>query len=1283
MLSSLRLPVYLVMLVLAFATAAQAADWPTFRRDAARSGVTDEDFAAAPTVSMWEYRAPFAPQPAFGPGLTYGTNGFGGRIERRRIDFDRCDSAVAAGGRVFFGSVGDGVVRCLDAASGKTLWTFPTGGPVRLAPGVADGKVYFGGDDGWVHCLNAADGSKVWSLRAAPSDLRIPGDGNLISLWPVRTGVLVQDGVAYFAAGIFPNSGIFLYAVDAKSGRVIWKNDREGEKPMAQIVPLGYLLADARLLVMPRGRLAPALFDRRSGDLLCRTHIHAGGGSFNTLFGGLLYAGWESTNTFAIDGALPEAISSWSNPKVKGLPTGGQIVVREGIIYSCGVSVKQGQELMDKVQAWRVPAPRGQDEAAARRGGAAPSEPTVAWEYAINGPQSVILAGKTLIVGALNAVVGLNAADGKELWKVAVEGSALSLAVADGKLLVSTDSGRIYCFGSPPSKNAGFVPVPLFTPPVSPAIKSAADRVLQLAPEATKGYAVIYGVETGELALELARRTQLKIYGVSPDAAKVAAARKMLETAGLWGGRVVVEQWPLERLPYTKYFANLVVSETAVLSGKLPGSAEEMHRIVAPIRGWVVLPQGEGFTAWAGQTPLASAKADGKWAVFNRPALEGAGAWTHAHGSAGATNCSQDQQVRGPLRLQWFGLPGPTDGPNRHMGASPPLAYQGRMFHCSERGVSAYDSFNGSKLWEVPLQAAWRCDADSLGGNAAVGPQGYFVVVHDTCIRLDAATGRKLGEYKVPAAPDGKRRMWGPLMLVEGVLVGSRTVGFAALENNKWTHMTVENYNDARVSDLLFGIDAATGKLLWTYEPGLFLHWNVVAGGGLVFIGHDGATAEQHEQAIEEMNPFIARLPESAKAALSKDPEDRLVCMLAALEVRSGKVRWKRAVDWTACGGVSARRSKSWAQGLLMVHNGILVQAPVSGHKGGAAPVGKYPNHGAAGRDAATGDLKWLSSISNAHRPMIIGDGLYGEPWAFDLKTGKQKMVPHPTTGHAVPLEIQRPYKHCGISSASGCIIVGRSEGMGYIDLLRDQGTEHLSAKRANCWVTSISADGVALWPIGGAGCQCALPIQCSVAMVHDDAPNNFALYVRGGGITPVRNLAVNLGAMGDLRDDKSLLWLAYPRPVEENFREGGIALPLEAEFYEGGAWQRRNAFHNPVAATDQPWIYNSRGHGLRKLTIPARAAGDGPAVYKIALHFAAPAADKAGSRLFDVKIQGKTVRAALDIVKEAGAPAKALVLEFPAVSVADKLTVELVSPHEKPSQAQMPILCGITMTAN
>ena len=76
---------------------------------------------------------------------------------RDRVDFDDAFQVVAAGGRLYFGSSIDDKVYALSADTGEEAWSFCTGGPIRLAPMVWNGRVFVGSDDGFVYCLNARD----------------------------------------------------------------------------------------------------------------------------------------------------------------------------------------------------------------------------------------------------------------------------------------------------------------------------------------------------------------------------------------------------------------------------------------------------------------------------------------------------------------------------------------------------------------------------------------------------------------------------------------------------------------------------------------------------------------------------------------------------------------------------------------------------------------------------------------------------------------------------------------------------------------------------------------------------------------------------------------------------------------------------------------------------------------------------------------------------------------------------------------------------------------------
>ena len=133
-------------LLIAFAApaVAPAGDWPTYRYDIARSGITTEQ-VKTPLTQCWVYQPRHAPEPAWGDPKPEPVEGI---LELRRIHFDDVFQVAVAKGAVYFGSSANGKVYSLDAATGRVRWTQLTDGPIRLAPTVAEGRVYVGSDDG-------------------------------------------------------------------------------------------------------------------------------------------------------------------------------------------------------------------------------------------------------------------------------------------------------------------------------------------------------------------------------------------------------------------------------------------------------------------------------------------------------------------------------------------------------------------------------------------------------------------------------------------------------------------------------------------------------------------------------------------------------------------------------------------------------------------------------------------------------------------------------------------------------------------------------------------------------------------------------------------------------------------------------------------------------------------------------------------------------------------------------------------------------------------------------
>ncbi|MEM7383734.1 MAG: PQQ-binding-like beta-propeller repeat protein, partial [Verrucomicrobiota bacterium] len=70
----------------------------------------------------------------------------------------------------------------------------------------------------------------------------------------------------------------------------------------------------------------------------------------------------------------------------------------------------------------------------------------VLWTKRFPIPIDLIVAGNSLILGLDQAVAALDSNTGRELWRAPISGRACGLAVANGRLFVSTDLGHIYCF---------------------------------------------------------------------------------------------------------------------------------------------------------------------------------------------------------------------------------------------------------------------------------------------------------------------------------------------------------------------------------------------------------------------------------------------------------------------------------------------------------------------------------------------------------------------------------------------------------------------------------------------------------------------------------------------------------------------------------------------------------------------------------------------------------------------------------------------------------------------
>jgi hypothetical protein len=238
---------------------AQAADWPMWRHDPGRTAATTQKMPVEPRL-IWSRELPPL-RPAF---------------KEPRLQFDRSYEPVAAGKRLLVGSSREDCVIAFDTETGAELWRALADGPVRFAPVIVGETAIFGSDDGIVRCVKLADGSPIWQKRAVPSDRLLLGNQRLISVWPVRGGPVAKDGRVYFAAGVWPLEGTFVFCCDAATGAEIWRNDRcsylygthpHATEAMGGLAPQGYLLIDGDDLIVPCSTAYPARLDLKTGAI--------------------------------------------------------------------------------------------------------------------------------------------------------------------------------------------------------------------------------------------------------------------------------------------------------------------------------------------------------------------------------------------------------------------------------------------------------------------------------------------------------------------------------------------------------------------------------------------------------------------------------------------------------------------------------------------------------------------------------------------------------------------------------------------------------------------------------------------------------------------------------------------------------------------------------------------------------------------------------------------------------------------------------------------------------
>lgn len=1175
---------------------AGAADWPQAQYDANRSAASPQELPLELHL-QWvrEYPALETAWP-----------------DQPKMQFDAAYEPIIVGKTLYLGSSWTDTVTALDTETGAEKWRFHADGPIRFAPAAWQGKLYVVSDDGFLYCLDAAKGSVLWKFRGGPMDRRLLGNERLISTWPARGGPVVADGVVYFAASIWPFMGIFIHALEAQTGRVIWTNDGDGAIYMKQphntdsfasVAPQGALTLADDVLLIPGGRSVPACYDRKTGKMLryqLAENGKRGGGSEVSAMGKLFFNGGA---------AFEVATEKWLGDY------GRQVVLTPDVAYIHGKGVVRAYDL--KTAGNRTLETKDK---------AGKVTKTTKWVMdeltAFKMPQVEVLikAGGRLYGGGEKRVLAvelpLPVEPGKDpeklpavTWHEAIEGIVARMAAADGKLFAVTLQGRIYCFGGKVVAKPVVHGQPLPTTIPEDDWTRRAATILETT-KVRDGWCVVWGVGTGRLVQELIRQSNLQLIVVDPDEKKVQSLRQQLIGAGHYGTRAAVHVGEPLTFPLPYYLASLMTAEDLEVIGTdlRPALLQKVYSALRPYGGlaWLPVPAGQQTAvekSIAGAT-LVNAKtqaspAGGAVVLTREGALPGSANWTHENADPANTRVSKDQLVKAPMGILWFGGPSNDGILPRHGHGPQPQVIDGRLFIEGIDMMRCMDIYTGRIIWETKLPGvgaifnnlAHQPGANATGTNFISTTDGVYVAYGKNCLRLDPATGKELARFPMPRVGDMKESsLWGYLNVAGDYLIGGADPWFdprqfkptldpklgddekkpeekkpeeKKAEDKKSEEKKIE---EKKVEEKK--VESPFGKFLATISGAL--NDNLISSRHLVVMDrHSGkvlwtaparAAFRHNGVCVGGGRVYAIDCYSGAELLRIKKRGDTPAHKprLVVFDLKTGQELWSTEED--VFGTFLSYSEK---------HDVVVESGRVARDSLADEPKGMRAYRG------GTGEVLW-SNKSYLGPAMIHNDMVLKDTSACDLLTGKPKMRDDPLTGVPTEWKWLRNYG-CNTPAASEHLLTFRSGAAGYFDLCNDGGTGNWGGFRSSCTNNLIVAGGILTAPDYTRTCTCSYQNQTSLALIHMPDVEMWTSFGSSPVRDWVRHVGLNFGAPGDRRAPDGTLWLEYPSV-------GGVSpfMPVRIAGAKLDYFRR----HSSAIEGDLPWVGASGLKGLNSLII-------------------------------------------------------------------------------------------------
>ena len=199
----------------------------------------------------------------------------------------------------------------------------------------------------------------------------------------------------------------------------------------------------------------------------------------------------------------------------------------------------------------------------------------------------------------------------------------------------------------------------------------------------TRGVCVVLGDDRAEVALQLARKTDLLIYLQLAREDDVNAARRAIDAEGFYGNRIWVEEGDFTTVHMGNNLADVLIAMGEAAS-KLP-EAEAVR---------VLGPRGKGFI---GRRTLV------------KPFPQGIDDWSHPYHGPDNNPQSRDQVARAPYLTQFLAEPYYAPLPQAGVASAGRVfkAFGNIAFHEREEplldSLVAFNGYNGTMLWRRRL----------------------------------------------------------------------------------------------------------------------------------------------------------------------------------------------------------------------------------------------------------------------------------------------------------------------------------------------------------------------------------------------------------------------------------------------------------------------------------------------------------------------------------------------------------------------------------------------------